>query len=223
MFTDIGEREWVAKVYMTQGAVERAVGSLINARDYFEKALAISKELGNKKLEADGFLTLGKFFYMQAEYVTAEENIKKGLALSEEIGDIDGQFYSLKMIAQLRMRDGKIQEAISYLLSCIGKCEKMRDSLSDQDQFKMSFSDLNILPYKQLRLLLCETGSPNEALYVSELSKARALADLMSTRYSLENQISANPRTWDGLDGIVVKECNRTCLYISYFCDNKYL
>ena len=213
----------MANVYITQGAVEQAVGSLIKAKDYFEKALAISKELGNRRLEAEGCLTLGHFFCMQAEYVRAEENIKKGLALSKEIGYIDGQFSSLKMMAQLRMKGGKIQEAISYLFSCIGKCEKMRDSLSDHDQFKIAFSDCNILSYMRLSFLLCEIGNPTEALYVSELSKARALADLMSARYSVENQISANPGTWAGLEGIVAKQCNGTCLYISYFSDKIYL
>ena len=223
IFTDMGAREWVAKVYLTQGAVEHAVRSLINAKNYFEKALAISKELGNRRLEADSCLTVGNFFYMQAEYVRAEENIKKGLALSEEIAFIEGQFYSLQMMAQLRMKDGKIQEAMSYFLSSIGKCEKMRNSLSDHDQFKISFLDCNILSYMQLTVLLCETGNLKEALYVSELSKARALSDLMSARYSLEKQISANPRTWASLVGIAGKEFNRTCLYISYFSDNIYL
>ena len=218
IFTDIGERKWVAIVYMTQGTVEHAVGSLNSAKDYFEKALAISKELGNRKLEADGCLKLGAFFYKQAEYVRAEGYIKKGLTLFEEIGDINGQFRSLEMMAQLRMRDGKFQEAISYFLSCIEKCEKMRDSLCDHDQFKISFSDCNIASYWQFSSLLCETGNPNEALYVSELSRARALADLMSARYSVENKISANPRTWAGIEDSVAKECNGTCLYVSYCC-----
>ena len=218
IFTDIGERKWVAIVYMTQGTVEHAVGSLNSAKDYFEKALAISKELGNRKIEADVCLKLGAFFYKQAEYVRAEGYIKKGLTLFEEIGDINGQFRSLEMTAQLRMRDGKFQEAISYFLSCIEKCEKMRDSVCDHDQFKISFSDCNIASYWQFSSLLCETGNPNEALYVSELSRARALADLMSARYSVENKISANPRTWAGIEDSVAKECNGTCLYVSYCC-----
>ena len=52
-------------------------------------------------------------------------------------------------------------------------------------------------------------------LYVSELSRARALADLMSAQYSVENQISANPQIWAGLEGIVAKECDRTRLYVA--------
>ena len=39
----------------------------------------------------------------------------------------------------------------------------------------------------------------------------------MSAQYPVGNQISADPQSWAGLDKIVKKECNRTCLYISYF------
>jgi len=130
------------------------------------------------------------------------------------------------MMARIRMKEGKTQEAISYFLSGIEKCEEMRGSLRDNDQFKISFSDRNIRSYRDLSALLCETGNPTEALYVSELSRARALADLMSAQYSqypVENQISADPRTWDGLESTVAKICNRTCLCVSYHSDSIYL
>ena len=64
--------------------------------------------------------------------------------------------------------------------------------------------------------MLCAAGIPQEALYIAELGRARALADLMSVQYSLENQISADPKSWVGLDRIVRKESNGTFLYISY-------
>ena len=68
---------------------------------------------------------------------------RKGLALSEQIGDIDLEFRSLQMMAHLRLKEGKIQEAISYFLSGVhvGKCEEMRGSLRDNDHFKISFLD----------------------------------------------------------------------------------
>ena len=103
-----------------------------------------------------------------------------------------------------------------YFLSGIKKCEEIRHSLRDNDLVKISFSDRNIRSYRDLIMLLCEIGNPTEALYISELSRARALADLMSAQYSLENKISAHRRTWADLEGIVSKECNRTCLYVSY-------
>ena len=129
-------------------------------------------------------------------------------------------------MAHIRIKEGKIQDAISYYFSGIEKCEEMRGSLGDNDQFKISFSDHNIRSYRDLSTLLFETGNPTEALYVSELSRARALADLMTAQYSqhfVENQISADPRTWVGLESTVAKKCNGTCLYVSYHADNIYL
>ena len=160
---------------------------------------------------------------MQTRYAEGGKYINTALTLSEEIGFIQGQFYSLEMMAHLRMRDGEIQEAISYFFSAIGTCEEIRGSLPDNNQLKISFSDYNISSYRQLSSLLSETGNPKEAVYVSELSRARALADLMSARYSVENKISANPQTWAGIECFVGKGYPRTCLYVSYYSSSIYL
>ena len=216
IFTDIGERKGVASFYLNQGRVELAVGNSSKAKEHYENALAISKETGNRATEVDVYLSLGSFFLAQSKYDRAEEYIKEALNLSEEIGNIKGQFHSLNKIAHIRLEEEKIQEAILYFLAGIEKCEDIRDSLHHNDQFKISFSDRNISSYRAVSMLLCKNGNPTEALYVSELSRARALADLMSAQYSLENKISANPRTWAGLEGIIAKESNRTCLYVSY-------
>ena len=83
---------------MTQGMVECAVGACDKGKEYFEKALAISKETGNRGIETDGCLMLGQFFYKQAQYSRAEEYFKKGLELSEETGNVKGQFDLLELM-----------------------------------------------------------------------------------------------------------------------------
>ena len=216
IFTDLGAKEGVAWFYVIQGAVELAVGNSVKAKEYFENGIAISEEIGDRKTEASGYFHLGKWFFKQSEYDRAEEYIKVALALSEKIGHIALKSYSFQELAQIRIKAGKIHEAISYFLSSIEKCEEMRGALGDNDQFKISFSDLKISSYRDLSKLLCEIGKPTEALYVSELSRARALADLMSVKYSVKNEVSANPQTWAGLEGIVAKPCTRICLYVSY-------
>ena len=223
LLTDSGNRHGLAHFYLIQGNVELAVGTSNKAKEYFENALAISKETGDSPTEAIGYLYLGRFFIAQSSYDRAEEYIRKALYLSEKIGDIERQFHSLKEIANIRMKEGKIQEAISYFLSGIEKCEEIRRSLGDNDQFKISFSDRNICSHRTLSMLLCEIGNPTEALYVSELSRARALADLLSAQYSLENKISPDRRARAGLEDIVAKERDHTCLYVSYVCCRIYL
>ena len=58
---------------------------------------------------------------------------------------------------------------------------------------------------------------PREGLYTAEIGRARTLEDLMSAQYSIENEISGSPETWDGIEKIMKKESNCVCLYISYF------
>ena len=150
--------------------MEKAVGALINAKEYFGKAFAISKEIRNRKLEAKSCFKLGSFCFMQAEYARAEEYIMNGLTLSEEIGCIEGQLYSLQLMAQLRRKDGQIQEAISYFHFNIEKCKEMRGSLGDNDQLKIPFLDSKIYSYRQLSSL---TG--NLALYSVKPKSVRKL------------------------------------------------
>ena len=223
IFTDIGDREGVASVCVNQACVEQAVGNLIKAKEYFEKALALNKEIGNRENEARNYLSLGGFLFLQSDYDGMEEYIIKAIALSEKIGDNETQLQSFILMAELRKRQRKIKEAIWYLHSCIAKCEEIRGFLHDNDQFKISFSDHQASRYRNLCKLLCATGKPVEALYVSELLKARALADLMSAQYSLKNQISADPRAWADLEGILDNVCNCICLYVSYCYDQIYL
>ena len=227
IMTDIKDREGQATSYLSQGSVELAVGKTVQAKEYFEHGLAISKEIRNRTIEAQGYVALGYFFlFVQHEYDRAEEYIKQALALSEKTGHIATQSKSLEIMAHIRKVEGKIEEAISYFLSGIKKCEEMRSSLRNNDEFKISFFDENVRSFRDLFMLLCATGNPFKALYVSEFSRARALADLMSAQYSqssLEKQISADPRTWAGLESVVTKECNRTCLYVSYHSHSIYL
>ena len=42
----------------------------------------------------------------------------------------------------------------------------------------------------------------------------------MSSQYSAESQISADPQTWSGIENIMKQESNSSCLYISYNANN---
>ena len=162
-------------------------------------------------------------YYKLKKYETAEKYVKKALEISVEIADVEKQSHSLDTLAQARLKEGKIMEAITYFLTSIEKCEELRSSLRNNDQFKISFSDKNISCYRYLSAVLCESGNPNLALYASELGKAKALAELMSAQYSTQSGISADPQTWTGIGRIVEKVCNCTCLYISYRGNRIYL
>ena len=214
---EIGDKTGEAFIYGNLGSVFQSIGEYKKAREHFKMALTISKEIGDRYKEALLYGNLGTVFQFLGEYADAEEHYKSALAISEEIGSVMEQSRLLCSLGWLMLLAGKIQEALSYLLSGIQKCEDLRGFLRDNDQFKISFSDKKMLPYLLLIVLFSSTGNPIKALYASELGRARTLADLMSSQYSLENQISANPQSWIGIERVMNKEPNCTCLYFSYF------
>ena len=220
--SEIGDRAGKAWSLLLQGRILSSLCRYVEAKEYCGGAIAISKEIGHRALEASCYLTLGSILFKDGEYDKAEEHFKKSLAISEDIGDVSGHFESLKAIAGVRFQEGNIQEATSYLLTAIEKCEKLRGSLRDNDQWKISFTDTNISSYQNLCTLLCDTGNPEQALYVSELGKARALTDLMSAQYAVKNQVFTNPQAWSGIETIMDRERNCSCLHVSYSLDRIY-
>ncbi len=213
---EIGDKKGEAGVYGSLGTMFRSIGDYEKAREYLKKALTISKDIGDRHKEASIYGNLGTIFEFLGEYVQAEEYHKRALAISEEIGDVSKQITCLFNLGWVMLLEGKIEGALLHLVPSIQKCEDLRGFLRDNDQFKISFSQQHAFPYWVLTALFCYVGNHNKGLYVSELSRARALADLLSTQYSVENQISANPQSWVGIESVIDKELSCTCLYFSY-------
>ncbi|XP_078364055.1 tetratricopeptide repeat protein 28-like [Oculina patagonica] len=219
---ETGARNGEAAAYGNLGTVFQFLGEYVKAKDFQEKALAIKKEIGDKSGVASSYGNLGNYenlgivFVYLGEYANAQEYLEKALAMSQEIGDVENQFLLLCTFVWLKVLEGKIKEAFTYLLSSMHDFENLRHFIGDNDQFKISFSEQHVFPFWLLSAMFRGAGAPRQALYVAELGRARALADLMSAQYSVENQISADPQSWVGIERIMTKESNCNCLYIYY-------
>ena len=214
---EIGGKRGEAACYRILGNAFKSRGKYVEAEKYCQKSLSITKKIGDKRREAKCHLILGDVLVYTGEYFKAKEHAEKALALGCEIGCIELQFCShLSLTRNTLLLTGNEDEAVSSLLASIGKCEEMRIFLRDNDQFKISFLDNYACPYECLRTMFLGTGKLNEAICVEELRRARALADLMSAQYFVEQQTSVNPRSWLNIERIGTKECSCSYLYISY-------
>ena len=214
---ETGNKSGQAVCYQNLGNMFLFVGEYVKAEENCQKALKISKEIGCKKGEASSYIVLGGVLFHAGEYFKAKEYHEKALALSSEIGCIDLQFSChLFLTRDTIWLTGNNDEGIPSLLASIKKSEEMLGFLRDHDQFKISFLDKHAFPYKCLSALFVKTGNINEALYFEELRRARALADLMSAQYFVEQQTSVNPPSVFNIEGIGAKESGCSCLYISY-------
>ena len=213
---EIGDKAGVASSYLNLGSVCQSVGKYVKAENFYRKSIVINKEIGDRRGEASSYINRGNLLFHTGEYFKAKEDHEKALVLSYEIGCIELQFYShLSLTRDTLCLTGNIEEAVSNLLPSIEKCEEMRRFLRDNDQFKISFLDKHASPYKYLSALYLKTRKFNEALCVEELGRARALADLISAQYSVEQRRSVNPPSWFNIERIQTKESNCSCLYLS--------
>ena len=214
---EIGDKAGMASEYGNLGIVLTHLGEHAKPIEYLEKALSITKEIGCREEEASCYGNLAYVYIAFGGYAKAKEYLEKALVITKEIGDNEGEFQWHLSLTEVMLSEGNIQQAFSNLVSGIQNCENMRCSLRDNDHFKISFLDKHVFPYQMLSALFCNTGNPGKALYVAELGRARALADLMSAQYFVGKQVSMDPQSWVGIERIMEKERNCTCLYISYF------
>ncbi|CAH3172688.1 unnamed protein product, partial [Porites evermanni] len=215
--TEIGDRNGEASCYGNLGKVFQSVGEYAKAEEYLHKALTINTEIGDRHGEATCYRILETLFVHVGEYGKAEENLHTALTTNTEIGEKDRE-------ASRYLKLANISQALSDLWSSIQIYEKMLTSLGSKDSHNISFLDKNASPYRLFCSLSCSCGKPYEALHAAELGRARALAELMSNRYSIEKEISINPQSFVGIAEVIKKNGNSTCLYISYdYDDNIFL
>ena len=82
---------------------------------------------------------------------------------------------------------GHFLEAIGYSLDVIRIHEGLRESLSDEHKLSLDDRAVSKALYNVLVLFLIFIGNTNAALLFAEQGRARALADLMASQYTVQN------------------------------------
>ena len=216
----IGDKEGEAADYGNLGTVFQSLGQYDKAKEYHEKSLAIKLQIGDKEGQAASYGNLAVLCQSVGEYVAAEDYSEMALSTARDIKDLEKEFKILCLLAMVKLRQDKVQEACHCMFLSVRKSESLRSFLRNNDDFKVSSSDVRDSPYQSLSAFFCIFENPKNGLYVLELARARALADLMSSHYFVKGQISADPQSWTGIENIMKKESNSSCLYISYHAHN---
>ena len=210
-----GERRTEAECYSGIGILFLSLGEHVKAKEHCEKALAIAEKIGDRETEALCHGKLGKIFLYLSEYVKAKECFEKDLEWSRKHGIKEDESLCCLLLSICMFKLGNICEGKSNIFASINEREILR-GLQVQDKYKISYFDHVVSYYRVASHLLSKSSFLHEAFYLEEYGRARALADLMAAQYSVQNEIPVTPQRWDDIESIVKKECNCTCLYISY-------
>ena len=163
---------------------------------------------------------MGTSYYLQGNYREAEGCLNKALSIAEEIGDLESKSTVLAHLAVLCILRGNNEEAFSHLLSGVKIIEDMRGSLGDSERYQIAFANKTVGHYHLMANILCSMKEINLALSVSELGRARTLAELMAKQYSVKNLPGLDKIKLLDFQGMGKKS---SCLCLSYLSFGAYL
>ena len=89
------EAQWAGVIYGSVGTGYASLGQYAKAIELHEQALAIDKELGDRKGQRTTLKGLGNCYASLGQYAKAMELFEQALAIKEELGDRAGQGKSL--------------------------------------------------------------------------------------------------------------------------------
>jgi CHAT domain-containing protein/Tfp pilus assembly protein PilF len=173
------------------GIVHNDLEKYTKTLDYLQQALAIHKQVGNKPMEGTTLNNIGKVYYSLGEYTKVLDYYQQALAIFKKVGDKSREGNILNNIGALYKITGKYAEAEKNLFAAIKILESLRPGLTD-DQ-KISIFETQSGTYGLLQDILIAQNKTTTALEISERSKARALVELLSSKFNPNQQLNIKP------------------------------
>ena len=178
------------------GALHHSLGKHAEARKYNEMSLALSKTIPDKELEMTTNINLGYLHLSDNEFQKSSEYFESALRISEQMGDVQAKTKIYSNLAAVYMVSGQYIPALKYFSASIKSLEEMRVLVGESEYYKIGIADVNAVPYRLMVAVLLKLECIEMALNISELSRARSLAESMATQYSIENLPGFNPNRW---------------------------
>lgn len=111
----MGDHDGVAGSLHQLGTLHQAQREYERAREFYEQALGILQELGNRADVSTCLHELGNLHYLQGEYERARELYEQALAIAQEVGDRAGVARSLGQLGLLLQQEGNFTAAVPAL------------------------------------------------------------------------------------------------------------
>jgi tetratricopeptide (TPR) repeat protein len=128
----IGNKLYLAGIYMLLGRINSAQGKRTEALDYAMKSLECNKELNRAAAIAHDYTLIAQIYYTEGDLDQALQYCKKSLSISEIVKR--SRLYVLGTLAQIYHYKGKVNRALKYQLQAVA----LSDELGMTDQLIMA-------------------------------------------------------------------------------------
>ncbi|MCC7050476.1 MAG: SpoIIE family protein phosphatase, partial [Bacteroidia bacterium] len=115
----------IGSVYLSQNNYAKAL-------DFFNKALAISKNMGDKSQTAIWYANIGSVNFKQNNFIEAEKYLKDALQLDQEIASLEGQIEDHKSLYDLYEKINNPEAALFHYKSYT----HLKDSVYSEENTK---------------------------------------------------------------------------------------
>jgi CHAT domain-containing protein len=180
---EVGDRAGEGTTLNNIGLVYANLGQYPQALEQFQQALIINREVGDRAGEGRTFNNIGVTYDNLGQYPQALEQFQQALIINREVGDRAGEGSTLNNLGVSLLSSEQIEAATKALFNAVEVLESLRSSeLADAD--KVSLFDTQRDTYVFLQQALIAQNQPETALEVAERGRARAFAELLSSRSS---------------------------------------
>jgi tetratricopeptide (TPR) repeat protein len=80
---EVGNRKYEG--FSTMGVIYKSMGNTEKSIQYLERALAIAREIGDKRIEFDHLANIGSHYREVGEYAKSAETLAQALKIAEQI------------------------------------------------------------------------------------------------------------------------------------------
>ena len=157
----------------------RLMGRLPPAEEVAREALTAAHRSGEPAMVLSATVSLGQVRRDQGALEEATTHLEDALDLGRRLGLAGDEAEALLDLAEVSRAAGRLPEAADRYRGAVGAVERMRAGLR-ADELRTGYFARKTDPYRRLISLLVEVGEVEEALEVSERSRARAFLDLLA-------------------------------------------
>ena len=210
----IGSKDGEGTALNNLGRLHHSLGEHAEARKCYERSLALSIETLDQELKMTTNSNLGLLHLSDNELQKASEYFERALLISEQTGHVEGKINGYTNLAVVYMVSGQnMPQVLKYLSTSITSLEEMRLFVGEDEHYKIELADKNAAPYQLMVTVLLKLKCVDIALNVSELARARSLAESMATRYSVEHLPGFNPNRWIEFGNVIER---KSCTGLSF-------
>ncbi|MCI0352562.1 MAG: CHAT domain-containing protein [Acidobacteriales bacterium] len=183
--TPPADRNAGASNRLNLGTAYAAMGDTQAALDYLKQSLPLSREAGDRRLEASVLRGFGEVYHLLGQTAKALEYFNESLPLARDTGDRASESQSLYFIARMHRDLNQLREARVNIEAAISIIESLRSRIPDQQQRSSYFATVGSYYDLYIDILMRQRNERDSenlnalAIEASERSRARSLLELL--------------------------------------------